>query len=106
MDQIFGIDGAWLVHLLPGSQKAFAPLWARGIFGAVVVGLYFLLAPYLIHRICTLTEFSRRIYRRMTLLQIVTLQIFLVLMLSLPLKMLLRLLFRIKYVWVTPWFSI
>ena len=32
--------------------------------------------------------------------------VFLVLMLSLPIKILLRLLFRIKYVWVTPWFSI
>jgi len=27
-------------------------------------------------------------------------------MLSLPIKILLRLLLRIKYVWVTPWFSI
>jgi len=42
----------------------------------------------------------------MTLLQIVTVQVLLVLMLSLPVKILLRLLFRIKYVWVTPWFSI
>ena len=29
-----------------------------------------------------------------------------ILMLSLPVKILLRLLLRIKYVWVTPWFSI
>jgi hypothetical protein len=30
----------------------------------------------------------------------------LVLMLSLPVKMVVRLLFRIKYVWVTPWFNV
>jgi hypothetical protein len=26
--------------------------------------------------------------------------------LSLPVKILLRLMFRIKYIWVTPWFNI
>ena len=33
-------------------------------------------------------------------------RIFLVLMLALPVKILLRLVFRVKYIWVTPWFSI
>jgi hypothetical protein len=33
-------------------------------------------------------------------------QVFLILMLLLPVKMLLRLVFRIKYVWITPWFNI
>ena len=33
-------------------------------------------------------------------------QIFLVTMLSLPVKILIRLLFRIKYVMVSPWFNI
>jgi hypothetical protein len=42
----------------------------------------------------------------MSLLQIVTLQVFLTLMLALPVKILLRLLLRVKYVWVTPWFSV
>jgi len=27
-------------------------------------------------------------------------------MLSIPIKVLARLLFRIKYVWVTPWFNV
>jgi len=27
-------------------------------------------------------------------------------MLSLPIKILIRLLFNIKYVWVTPWFNV
>ena len=106
LDQIVGVDGAWLAHLLPQSWKSQAPIIARGLFGVLPVGLYVVLAAYLVHRICSLTEFSRRIYRRMTLLQIITVQVLLIMMLSLPVKILLRLLFRIKYVWVTPWFSI
>ena len=42
----------------------------------------------------------------MSLMQIVTTELLLVLMVSLPVKIMLRLVFRIKYVWVTPWFSI
>ncbi len=90
LDQIFGIENRWL----------------KAIFGAMVVGLYFVVAAFVVHKLCTLTEFSRKIYRRMTLLQIATLQVFLILMISLPVKILLRLLFRIKYVMVTPWFNI
>ena len=52
------------------------------------------------------TEFSRKIFKRMSLLQLVTMYMFLVFMFSLPVKILLRLIFTIKYVWVTPWFSI
>ncbi len=106
LDQIFGIDGAWLAYLLPKGYRGDAPIIARAIFGIFPVTLYFLVAGYAVHRVCALTEFSRKIYRRMTLLQMVTLNVLVVLMLSLPVKILLRLLFRIKYVWVTPWFSI
>jgi len=31
---------------------------------------------------------------------------FMLMMIALPLKMLLRLMFHIKYVWITPWFNI
>jgi hypothetical protein len=106
LDQILRIDGAWLAHILPRSWESSSPIIARAIFGIFPLGLYVILATYLIFRICMLTEFSRKIYKRMTLLQIVTLQVFLVLMLSLPVKILLRLTLRIKYIWVTPWFSI
>ena len=92
----------WFIFRYIVPQNA----WGKGIFGALVVGLYFVLAGYLMHWICMATEFSRRIYRRMTLMQIVILHSLLVLMLSLPVKMVLRLVFRIKYVWVTPWFNI
>jgi hypothetical protein len=67
---------------------------------------YFLVAGYLVHRLVLLTDFTKKIFQRMTLLQMATMELFLVLMLSLPVKILLRLLLRIKYVWVTPWFSI
>jgi hypothetical protein len=42
----------------------------------------------------------------MSVLQYTVMQVFLVIMLSLPVKILARLMFRIKYVWVTPWFNI
>ena len=106
LDQIFNIDGAWLAHVLPQSWRGASPIIARAIFGVFPLGLYAIASAYFIHRICALTEFSRKIYKRMTLLQIVTVQALLILMLSLPVKILLRLLFRIKYIWVTPWFSI
>jgi hypothetical protein len=63
-------------------------------------------AAFIVHWICVRTEFSRKIYKRMSLVQLVTMYIFLILMLSLPIKILLRLLLNIKYIWVTPWFSI
>ncbi|MCB9832380.1 MAG: cytochrome C [Planctomycetes bacterium] len=47
-----------------------------------------------------------KMYPRMSLLQYAHLQIFMVTMLALPVKMLLRLAFNVKYVWVTPWFNI
>ncbi len=106
LDQIFGIDGAWLAHVLPQSWKGSAPIIARGIFGIFPLALYFVLASFLVHRMCMLSEFSRKIYQRMTLTQIVTVQLLMIMMLSLPVKILLRLVLRIKYVWVTPWFSI
>ena len=42
----------------------------------------------------------------MSILQLITMYTFLILMISLPVKILLRLVFTIKYIWVTPWFSI
>ncbi len=76
------------------------------IFGAIVVGLYAVVSAIGIHKLMNWTPFARKIFKRMSLLQIVTMQIFLIVMLSLPIKILARLLFRIKYVWVTPWFNV
>jgi hypothetical protein len=76
------------------------------IFGAIVVGLYAAVSAIGIHKLMNWTPFARKIFKRMSLLQVVTMQIFLIVMLSLPIKILARLLFRIKYVWVTPWFNV
>jgi hypothetical protein len=76
------------------------------IFGAIVVGLYCVAAAIGIHKLITKTPFNRKIYARMSVLQYVVMQTFLVIMLALPVKIMARLLFRIKYVWVTPWFNI
>jgi hypothetical protein len=76
------------------------------LFSDVVVGLYCVLAAIGMHKLITRTAFNRKIYARMSVLQYTTMQIFLVIMLSLPVKILLRLMFRIKYVWVTPWFNV
>jgi len=76
------------------------------IFGAIVTGAYCIGAGILIHKLITRTPFNRKMYARLSVLQYITMQVFLVIMLSLPVKILARLLFRIKYVWVTPWFNV
>ena len=45
-------------------------------------------------------------FSRMSLLQFSITQAFLLIMIALPLKMMLRLLWHIKYVWITPWFNV
>jgi hypothetical protein len=76
------------------------------IFGAIVCGIYAAGAAIGIHKLMNLTPFARKIFKRMSLLQIATMQVFLIIMLSLPIKIIARLVFRIKYVWVTPWFNV
>jgi len=75
-------------------------------FGAFVIGTYAIAAAMLFHKLITWTPFNRKIYKRMSVLQYVVMQTFLIIMLALPVKILIRLLFRIKYIWVTPWFNI
>jgi hypothetical protein len=80
--------------------------WSKGIFGAAVTLLYVAVAGFLFHKLITRPGFNRKIYERMNIFQYLTMQALLILMFSLPIKMLLRQLFRIKYVWITPWFNI
>ncbi len=76
------------------------------LVGAAAVVLYFVVFGWLVHKLVLWNEFNRKIYKRMTLLQYLTLQFFMLTMLALPVKMILRQAFRIKYVLVTPWFNI
>jgi hypothetical protein len=80
--------------------------WGKAVFGGAVVGLYYVVAGWLMHKLFTWNEFNRKIYERMSLIQYLTLQFFLTTTLALPVKMVLRLVFTIKYVWVTPWFNV
>ena len=76
------------------------------IFGAIVLGIYGFFAWIGIHKLIVSTPLSRKIYARMSLLQYVVMQALLITMLFLPVKILVRLLFRIKYIWITPWFNV
>jgi hypothetical protein len=79
----------------------------KGLFGAVAVGLFFLVAGFVTHKLVTLTRFDRKIFERTSLLQYLVFQFFAITVLwALPAKLLARQLFRIKYVMVTPWFNI
>jgi hypothetical protein len=78
--------------------------WGKGIFGAIVVGGFFAVGGLLVHAF--FRRHNAKDYKRMSLLQYSILMTFLLTMLGLPIKMLLRLLFHIKYVWITPWFNV
>ena len=81
-------------------------MFGKSLFGAAVVGLFAVVTALGVHKLFTWNAFNRKIYNRMSLIQYLLLQFFLVTMMLLPAKMVARLLFRIKYVWVTPWFNI
>jgi cytochrome b/b6/petD-like protein len=78
----------------------------KGIFGGIVTLFYAAVTAIGFHKVLTWNDFNRKIYKRMSLVQYLTVQFFMVTMMSLPVKMIARLAFRIKYVWITPWFNI
>ena len=90
------------LHQFIGLQNP----WLVGIFGGLVVGAFYVVTGYLLHRLMLINDHTRKIFKRMSLLQYLTIQAFAITMLGLPVKMILRLLFRVKYVWVTPWFNV
>ncbi len=100
----------------------------KEIFGLMVVGLIFVAGGLFFHwlmlrgplrfryfthprelrRWATEADpFEKKLLQRTTLLQYLTFQFFAISVLWLfPVKLLLRLLFTIKYIWVTPWFNV
>ena len=78
----------------------------KGIFGGIVTLFYAAVTAIGFHKVLTWNDFNRKIYQRMSLVQYLTVQFFMVSMMALPVKMIAKLAFRIKYVWVTPWFNI
>jgi hypothetical protein len=88
---------------LPASMNITSNV-AKSIFGAAVVGGFFVVGGLIVHAL--FRRYNVKNYKRMSLLQYSILMVFFVTMIGLPVKMLLRLLFHIKYVWITPWFNV
>jgi hypothetical protein len=102
--------------------------WVKGIFGFIVVSGFFLAGGLFFHWLMkrsrfrlaylispkkflnwakTPDEFENKLLANTSILQYMTFQFFAVtVLLAMPVKLLLRQLFTIKYVWVTPWFNI
>jgi hypothetical protein len=92
------------------------------IFGLIVVSGFYLVGALFFHWLMTVDfkrisfrplrlfpkkPFEEKLLARTSLLQYVTFQFFAIsVLLALPVKLILRLAFTIKYVWVTPWFNI
>ena len=86
LHEIFGISGKMPVMM----------------FGAAVCAVYSVICGAAFHGWFRKTS----MYGRMSRLQYGHLLFFFVTMMALPIKMILRLGFNVKYVWVTPWFNI
>ena len=73
-----------------------------------MVAAFYVIAGLVIHILITWTKFEKKIFRANdSLLQYSVFQFFAITVLvSMPVKLLIRQLFRIKYVMVTPWFNI
>ena len=78
--------------------------WTKFFFGGGVITAYLVVAGAAFH--VYFTKKFASTFARMSLIQYVTLASLMVLMMALPIKMVLRLAFNVKYVWVTPWFNI
>jgi hypothetical protein len=78
--------------------------WVIGIFGALVLLAFGGVASIVFHKL--FTKFKPREYAQMNFIQYALMHAFMISMVALPIKILLRLAFRIKYVWVTPWFNV
>lgn len=76
----------------------------KGIFGALVVGGYFAVGGLVVTLL--FRRFMAKDFKRMSILQYSLMLMFLLMMVALPLKMIIRLSMHIKYVWITPWFNI
>ncbi len=77
---------------------------AKGIFGAIVVGGYYVIGGLIVNGL--FRRIQPKDWRRMSLLQYSIMMFFMLTMIGLPIKMLLRLTMHIKYVWITPWFNV
>jgi hypothetical protein len=85
----------------------FSGAWGRAIVGLIAIVVFYAVSGWAIHKLVTRSPLNKKIYERTNLLQYLTFQFFAItILVALPAKMLLRLLFRIKYVMITPWINI
>lgn len=81
--------------------------WGRVVVGVIAIGLFYAVAGRIIHKLVTRSAVNKTIYERTNAVQYLVFQFFAITILAgLPAKMLLRLLFRIKYVLITPWLNV
>jgi hypothetical protein len=81
--------------------------WGRAIIGIIAIGLFYAGSGWVIHKMVTRSALNQKIYARTNLLQYLTFQFFAItILVALPAKMVLRLVFRLKYVLVTPWLNV
>jgi hypothetical protein len=74
------------------------------IIGALVVGSYLIggmMAPYYYWK-----KNSPELLAKLGIIRYVTIVFLFITMMSIPIKMVLRLVFLIKYIWITPWFNV
>ncbi|NTW51614.1 MAG: cytochrome C [Chlorobiaceae bacterium] len=74
------------------------------IIGAIVVGVYMvggMVWPYKYWQ-----KKNPELLQQLGMIRYVTIVFLFITMMSIPIKMILRLVFLIKYVWITPWFNV
>src|SRR6266852_363055 len=75
------------------------------LFGFIILWVSMItIGGFLVHALYR--RYNAKNYQRKSLLQYSILMVFFLTMIGLPIKMLLRLMFHIKYVWITPWFNV
>lgn len=81
--------------------------WLGALVGLLALVAFYYAASKAIQKLVTRTPLDRQIYARTSRLQFFIFRFFAITVLcGLPVKMLLRLVFRIQYVLVTPWFNL
>jgi hypothetical protein len=88
---------------LLGIQNA----WGKGAIGILAIGLFYLGAGWGIHKLVTRGEDNKLAYSRTSRLRYLLFQFLAVtILVGVPAKIAMRLLFRIKYVLVTRWLNV
>jgi hypothetical protein len=119
-----------ILGMTPANFASYPKLlpWIVGIFGLIVVSAFFLAGGLFFHWLMrrgpfrfsylispkklwawakTPDPFELKLLSNTSILQYMTFQFFAVsVLLAMPVKLFLRLVFTIKYVWVTPWFNV